>query len=135
LSETIKKSDALDAVANRKQLAHDEWKRETERQSASDFETACAYRQGCFDAWYDAEGVLQNLPTKVESEWVSVEDRLPTDSRSVVVQYRESFRDATIKSYAVAFYGQHSHKWNEPLTGRYLDVLKWREIDEPKEVQ
>lgn len=135
MSETIKKRDALDAIANRKQRAHDEWERETRRQSAPDFEAACAYRQGCFDAWYDAEGVLQHLPTKVESEWVSVEDRLPMDNRSVLVQYRESFRNATIKSYAVAFFGQHTHEWKEPLTGRHLDVLKWREIDEPQEVQ
>lgn len=85
--------------------------------------------------YFDESGNLVNVENKSLAEiymdgakqnrWIPVEDALPDGNRLVLVHYIDNYHD----SYAVAFFGKFTGKWIEPISGQFLDVDRWQDIE------
>ena len=94
-------------------------------QTKLSFCDSCSHKGDCFPTMCGIHAVLDEQPAV--NRWISVEDALPDNNRDVLVQYNPEYNSSD-KRYAVAFFGKRTEKWIELISGKCLDVIRWREL-------
>lgn len=69
---------------------------------------------------------LPNCPLRPAPEWISVEERLPEDSRAVIIRTRSNI-------VGIGFYLKNSEEWVQLYSGGGLrvDVTHWMKLPGP----
>ena len=84
------------------------------------------FEKSCGDGGWWFESRVENAPTV--NPWISVDDRLPCENKSVLVFTGEEWDTFEFKTIA---YLANDGEWRGSCCGKHIDVTHWMDLPEP----
>ena len=80
---------------------------------------------------YELENSIESVDVQPVDRWISVEDRLPEDTKTVLVWYTSNTLFGLSEGYGLSWYSPTAKWYKNELNGENIAVLYWQPLSEP----